>query len=157
MVMVSLRDFENPFQWIMSDRANGPKTQNNKGCIQRKGRQLFSSTAALSVPLSKLRFILRIIKPGQNSRCEITFVVWWRGQRAAKSSMLKWLSTWAMARLRDSWPLTLPASTRKGNPRCPSHLLGNRMTQLKVSWAVTIFWSLRLDSKCIFSFNYRSL
>ena len=32
-----------------------------------------------------------------------------------------------MARLRDSWPPTLIASTQKGYPRCPSHLLGNRM------------------------------
>src|ERR1035437_5154484 len=42
--------------------------------------------------------------------------------------MLRWFSTWAMARLRDSWPPTLTASTQKGNPPCPSHLLGNRMT-----------------------------
>src|SRR5471032_1162700 len=33
-----------------------------------------------------------------------------------------------MARLRDSWPLTLTASTQKGNPSCPSLLLGNRIT-----------------------------
>src|ERR1039457_7277863 len=33
-----------------------------------------------------------------------------------------------MARLRDSWPLTLIASTQKWNPSCPSHLLGNRIT-----------------------------
>src|SRR5450756_664293 len=41
--------------------------------------------------------------------------------------MLRWFSTWAMARLRDSWPPTLTASTQKGNPPCPSHLLGNRI------------------------------
>ena len=32
------------------------------------------------------------------------------------------------ARLRDSWPLKLTASTLKGNPTRPSHSPGNRIT-----------------------------
>src|ERR1019366_8566522 len=47
-----------------------------------------------------------------------------------------------MARLRDSWPLTLTASTQKGNPSCPSHLLGNRMRQRERKFAMQFSASL---------------